>query len=270
MSFRILDQNPVYFDSEGQPVAGGELRFYDSGTTTPKAVFADPALTVNNGSTVGLDATGRANVETWGDGNYRVRLYDALGVQIWEKDDVQQSGGAGSSLPALVAGKFLSNDGAVPSWQIILQLPDPTGSAGRFLTNDGTIPTWAQLPTAAQPDIVVTASSFRAGTSANTTKKLVLTGSGSAPASSTKTTQVAVVFGEAFTALEAVTLTPTSGTATSSGALARWAITAKSATGFTVLFSTITGGTSADNFAGSNINAAIPFDYIAVGTKVVA
>ncbi len=269
MSFRILDQNPVYIDSEGNPVADGELRFYESGTTTPKSVYGGPSLAPNNGSTVALDATGRASVDVWGDGNYRVRLYDALGVQLWERDNVQQSGGSSSSLPSLVAGSFLSNDGAVLSWQSIKQVPDPTGSAGRYLTTDGTNWSWVQLPTAAQPDIVVAANSFRAGTSANTTKELLQTGTGSATASGNKSTSATVTFPTAFTLLEHVSITVTNDSVTSSGALVRVAVTTQSATGFTVKFSTTTGGTSADNFSGTNIINAVPFTWLATGTKVV-
>lgn len=50
-SFRILDQFPAFLGPDGRPVVGGELRFYDSGTTTPRDVYADSELTISNGST---------------------------------------------------------------------------------------------------------------------------------------------------------------------------------------------------------------------------
>ena len=144
MSFRILNQSPAYLNTAGQPLAGGELRFYTTGTTTPKNVYGDAALTINNGSTVTLDSSGRANVDVWGDGEYRVRLYDSLGVQIWQRDNVREVTAAGATIPSMVgkAGQFLTNDGSVTLWQAIRQLPDPTGHAGKVLGTDGTVFLW--------------------------------------------------------------------------------------------------------------------------------
>ena len=143
-SFRVLDQAPVYLNFQGKPVSLGSLSFFDTGQSiTTKDVFGDKALTVNNGAVVSLDSSGRTNVDVWGDGSYRVILKDALGATIWTRDDVEIPGGLGSStLPAFVAGYFLTNDGAVASWAAIRQLPDPTGNSGKQLGTDGTIFIW--------------------------------------------------------------------------------------------------------------------------------
>src|SRR3989304_1853639 len=127
MAFRVTDQFPQYCDAAGVPLAGGRLRFYFAGTTTAANVYGDKALTVNNGSTVDLDSSGRTNVDVWSDGTaLRMRLYDAASVLIGEADNVELPGGAATSLPAFVAGKFLTNDGAVLSWATIREVPDPT------------------------------------------------------------------------------------------------------------------------------------------------
>lgn len=137
MTFRILDQRPVYLDLAGNLADGGTLKFYAAGTTTPQDVYADQAKTVNNGSTVAIGSDGRSTVDIWGEGAYRVRLYDADGTLIAEADNVQLAGGSDASIPALESGKFLTNDGAVLAWSSIQQLPDPTGSANKILSTDG-------------------------------------------------------------------------------------------------------------------------------------
>ncbi len=162
-AFRILDPFPAYQNSLGDSAAGGSLKFYETGTTTPKNVYGDKALTVNNGSTVALDASGRTNVDVWGDGAYRVRLYDSLDVLIDEADNVELPGGAATALPALVADEFLTSDGSVLSWAAISQLPDMTGAAGKILGTDGTLAIW-QAIAAAPPVITTTGNSFRIGT----------------------------------------------------------------------------------------------------------
>lgn len=140
--FRILDQFPVYLDRLGMPASGGYLAFFDTGTDTPKDVFGDPDLTVNNGSTVLIDSAGRTVVDVWGSGAYRVRLYAADDTLIAEAEDVEIPGGTGAVIPALEANKFLTNDGGVLQWAQVLQVPDPTGAGGKVLGTDGTNTFW--------------------------------------------------------------------------------------------------------------------------------
>lgn len=270
MAFRPIAPLQVFLDNQGEPLAGGSLSFTEVGTTTEKDVFADADLTTNLGDTVTLDIGGRAPDNVWGSGSYRIRLYNALGALVDEADEITEQGVAGVTFPSQAgnAGKFLTTDGTTLTFAPIREVPDPTGSTGRYLTNDGINTLWAALPAAADPDVVVGANSFRAGTSASTTKKLIQTGSSSAPSSGSKSTSVSVVFATAFTALEHVGVTVTTDAATA-GALVRVAVTTQSATGFTVKFSTTTGGTSADNFTPSDINNAVTFTYMAIGTLVV-
>src|SRR5690242_18320803 len=73
-SFRVLDPFQTFFNlSSTGPAAGGRVDFFDAGTTTPRAVYADPDLGVSNGSTIALDAAGRLSVDCWGQGAYRAR-----------------------------------------------------------------------------------------------------------------------------------------------------------------------------------------------------
>ena len=46
-------------DNDGNPITGATIQFYQAGTSTPKAVFADADLTVSLGSVLTTDAAGR-------------------------------------------------------------------------------------------------------------------------------------------------------------------------------------------------------------------
>lgn len=271
-AFRLFSELETFYGQSGQLLAGGYLKFYTAGTTTPKNVYGEEALSTNNGSTVDLDSSGRPSVDVWGSGSYFVELYDADDVKQGEADDVQVPGGEATALPALSAGKFLTNDGSVMSWATIRQVPDPTGSASKVLGTDGTALIWQEItdPAVPDPEIVVDEGRFQGGVSTNETKHLTLYGSASAAASGTLQTSVAVVFSETFSTIPAIVLSPTGGGVTPGGCFVRHSVTAVSTSGFTANFSTKTGGTSADNFGNSNITSAVAFDWAAFGTKEVA
>lgn len=70
-----------FVDDNGKPVAGGKVWTYESGTTTPKATYADPDGTSVNTNPVILDEAGRANIYLE-DGAYRVRVLSVDNVLI--------------------------------------------------------------------------------------------------------------------------------------------------------------------------------------------
>jgi len=241
-AFRLFSELETFYGQSGQLLAGGYLKFYTAGTTTPKNVYGEEALSTNNGSTVDLDSSGRPSVDVWGSGSYFVELYDADDVKQGEADDVQVPGGEATALPALSAGKFLTNDGSVMSWADIRQVPDPTGSASKVLGTDGTSLTWVALPEtpeAVDPEIVVddTDKTFQAGVSDDTTKYFAQYGSDSATATLSKGTSKTITFPTEFAATPwFVSIAPTISAATPSGALVDWSITGLSSTGCTVNF----------------------------------
>lgn len=271
MAYRFLNPAPVFFNIPGtQPLTGGSLQFYDIGTTTPKATYSNYALTTPNSNPVVLDSSGRANTNIWIGGNFTVVLKDALGALVWTRD-VRPETDAGLAIPALAPG-FLTNDLSNLLWQEIRQLPDPTGSTDQYLVTNGATYVLTNVPTVTTPDpqIVVTATSFRAGVSTDDTKFLVQYGTGSAAASGTKSTSAAIAFATAFGATPLVFLEVTGGGPTSAGAYVKTSVVAPSAAGATASFSSLTGGSSADNFSGSNITSPVTFNWIAFGTVEIA
>lgn len=265
MAFRILNQFPVYLDHEGRPASGGWLAFYESGTDAEKDVYGDPDLSTNNGVTVELDSDGRTTHDVWGDGAYRVRLYDADGTLLAEADDVEVGGGDAQAIPPLQTGRFLTNNGAVLQWANVRELPDPTGQDGKMLVADGSSAIWQPLPETVdppKPDIEVDSGSVRIG-AGGATSWLQQIGSGSAGASGTKSTTANVTFPEPFAATPKVFVVNTSGFVTQRGTVQPTvSVTNRSTTGFTVTFGTETGEGNSDN----NITSPVNFDWLAVGT----
>jgi hypothetical protein len=267
-TFRILDQRPVFFDLAGNLASGGSLKFYSTGTTTPKDVYADPDKSVNNGSTVALGTDGRSSVDIWGDGSYRVRLYDADGTLVSEADDVEIPGGTGTTIPALVSGQFLTNDGAVMSWAEVQQLPDPTGSADKILSTDGSNFIWIAKPAdgsaGTNAAVKVDAKNVTIGDGSGTQDKFVIqSGSGTISASGSTTAQKDITFGSSFKTIMAVAVTVTNNGVTSVQFTPSLAVLNKSLTGFTAYaqVSAHQGGSNHD----ANIISDITFDWIAFG-----
>lgn len=261
-TFRITDPFPAYLNLAGQLADGGSLKFYDSGTTTPRDVYGDPAKSVNNGSSVLIGSDGRPVHDIWGDGSYRVRLYDANDTLIDEADDVEIQGGGGTAIPALESGKFLTNDGATLQWEELRQAPDPTGSADKILSNDGANYIWIDKPSnGTTPDVPITVgtTSVQIG---NTSGKalLIQKGSDSAPATGAIGTSKTVTFPTAYaSAAWHVSVTPTAD-AQAGGLVVHTLTSAASTTGFTVLFDVAEGAG-----ASAKINNAVPFTWIAFG-----
>lgn len=76
-----------FFDSNGDPLAGGKLYSYLAGTVTPLGTFTDQSGLVSNTNPVILDADGYADV--WvGGGSYKFVLADADDVVLWTVDNV--------------------------------------------------------------------------------------------------------------------------------------------------------------------------------------
>jgi len=82
-----LTPNPKmqFFDQNGNPLVGGKVYTYLTGTLTPQFTFTDATGTVNNTNPVILDARGEASI--WlGNLPYRFILKTADDVTVWTSD----------------------------------------------------------------------------------------------------------------------------------------------------------------------------------------
>lgn len=266
-SFRILNQAPQYLLPNGQVNAGGKLYFYETDLTTPKDTWSDPDLTTLNSNPVVMDAAGRTSTDVWGDGEYGVVMTDADDVVIWTRNNVQAAGSASQEIPALINGRFLSNDGSTLLWADIIQVPDPTGLPNHYLTSDGTgTPIWTQIPEPPEPpepDVVV-GSGGLVITGDGGTYALV-TGTGTGTNAGGRTQSVNITFPTPFTAPPSVYVTLTNaGNLSSAGNQPSPKISSLTTTGFTVLW---TMGELDDTQTIYDFNAAVTFNYLALGLR---
>lgn len=89
-------------DSDGNPISGATWNFYNTGTTTPRNVFSDSALTVSLGSVLTADAAGRFAVAFVDDANpLRAILKDAGGATLLDIARVTVSSGAGTIVSSI-------------------------------------------------------------------------------------------------------------------------------------------------------------------------
>lgn len=260
-AFRLFSRLNTFYGLTGQLLAGGELRFYDAGTTTPRDVYGDSDLSVNNGVTVDLDSSGRPDVDVWGEGAYFVEAYDALGVKQGEADDVQIPGAGGLAIPALETGKFLTNNGAVLLWNSIREVPDPTGQGGKQLGTDGDLIFWEAKPTVTTSDVTIATDRIVYKSSDGTRAWQVLKGTATIPASGSNTASLPVTFANAFKSGEvpSVTLTPAPGTQPGGPAVA-YLSAAPTASGFTAVVDVAEG-----NSVNQNITVAVILQWRAEG-----
>lgn len=109
---RVIDPAYVFEDDDGNPLSGGRVYFYTSGTATLKATYSDISRTVQNANPLTISADGRLSVDVFGNGSYRVRVADANGSTIWTEDDVSLSQ---IILPSYTTATRPSSHGTVPS-----------------------------------------------------------------------------------------------------------------------------------------------------------
>lgn len=84
-----------FFDSNGDPLSGGKVYFYEAGTTTPKDTFTDQTGDTANANPVILDAAGRAQI--WMSGSYKVVVKDSSDVTIDTTDVLTVGSASGDS-----------------------------------------------------------------------------------------------------------------------------------------------------------------------------
>jgi microcystin-dependent protein len=76
-----------FIDAAGVPLAGGFIYTYEAGTTTPQATYTDSTSSTPNSNPIVLDARGEANI--WlASSNYKFKLTDADGTEIWTVDNI--------------------------------------------------------------------------------------------------------------------------------------------------------------------------------------
>lgn len=162
-------------DSNDDPVSGGTIEFYTAGTTTPKTVYSDNALTVSIGTTVTTDASGYPSsggnkiIVYTGTADYKVILKKADGTVLATHDNVKgavTASGSGSGVWSVpVEAKATTTYTVVPA---------DFGGAKEFDTAGGN--SAVVLPTALSAGVGATFTMVRKTSNSNTAQ-LIATGS---------------------------------------------------------------------------------------------
>lgn len=113
----IPNAKQQFLDISGNPLVGGSVYFYQSGTLIPKDTFQDAAQTTLNTNPVILDSRGQATI--YGSGSYRQILQDSAGNTIWD-GDIEEFGATifGAQLSLAAAGT--TDLGSVASNNILI------------------------------------------------------------------------------------------------------------------------------------------------------
>lgn len=264
MSYRLTDPNPVWVGLLGTTsAADGTLQFYDQGTTTPKATYSDEELTTPNANPVELDAAGRAETEIWLDGAYTVVLKDEDGTTVWTRDVVPEVNPT-TTLPdpTTLPGGTIQSNGTGYELVEVMALPDPTDSAGYMVVVNGDGTGYGVQPIPEPEDPVTSVNTNYVTFGMDTGDKwMIQKGSGSALASGTNQTTLAVAFSPAFKSgtTPHVNITPAPGTQ-SGGPVVPYVTSAPTASGFTAGFDVAEGAAS-----GANITSPVAFLWEASG-----
>ena len=140
MPYRFLNYGPQFFDSSGEVLAGGKLYFKASGSDTLQNTYQESGLTTANTNPIVLDSAGRATVNIFLDGTYRVELRDSSDTLIWQRDPVQNPviTGATSLADVLASGNSTAaNDIVVTSGQKITTNTIAETTAANGVSVDG-------------------------------------------------------------------------------------------------------------------------------------
>jgi hypothetical protein len=276
MAFRYSDVDPVFYDDDGNPCAGGSLTYTRTGTSTAHVVYSDSGLGTSLGNVITLDASGRAP-DHWLDAStyaYRRVLKNAAGVAQGEtRDNIREIDTAGVSIPDPAGGNdgevVMVDGGAYVLYQVLAALlPDMTGHAGKQLGTDGALAFWEAKDEAPTYDFDNLPGGFEVSLGATWSLRigglLVQGGADTAPTASAISTSKAVTFGTAFSAepfFIGVSPKATGVTNNSPSDHPSGTYTSPTASGFTANFFC-----GAENTGGTiTITSTIPFTWLAVG-----
>jgi len=145
MAAILLQPSEQFNDSNGDPLSGGSITFYDTNTTTLKAVYSDAALTTSITNPAILDAAGRMPVDAYvTDGErYTLLVKDSTGAEIFTRNDVW------GSIEDAASGAYTNTATGSVGRTLQGKLDDSVSSldfaTGDGITDDTTaLQTWAQ------------------------------------------------------------------------------------------------------------------------------
>lgn len=162
------------FDSNGDPAAGAKLYFYDTGTSTPRAVYSDDGLSSAISQPVVADSAGLFVQIFISTGAYRAVCTNASGsVTFFDEDDIDPSLSTGAGALAVASGGTGSTTeaGALTS---LGAYPQTSGDALELRVDD--VEAELDLPILAAAEAQTFASSLTPVFTTFETRSVTLTG----------------------------------------------------------------------------------------------
>jgi hypothetical protein len=104
MATEIITSFGRQVDSNGVPLNGALVYVYDVGTTTPKSVFSDTALTVSAANPIVCDAYGLHDMRYIATGSYKIVVKTSAGSTVYTRDNIDGRVPVGSGALAIANG----------------------------------------------------------------------------------------------------------------------------------------------------------------------
>ena len=134
-----------FFDGSGQPLAGGLVYTYVSGSSTPLATYVDATGTSQNTNPIVLDSGGFGSIWLQSSGVYRIRVTDASGTQQWVVDGVTSPpnllapGPIGTTTPNVIEATYFLTPSTLPALSGIVRLSSNDQLCWRNNANSGDV-----------------------------------------------------------------------------------------------------------------------------------
>jgi len=112
MPAHIINNSFQFIDANGLPVVGGKVETYEpNGSSTPKPLYSDKALTTSVGAVQTLNSLGMFSAELFGDGDYYIIVKYADATTAYDMEYIEGEGSgnnAATEWEASVTPTFIS------------------------------------------------------------------------------------------------------------------------------------------------------------------
>lgn len=146
MAVEIITSFDQQCDSAGDPMSGAKVYVYDVGTTTPKTVYSDTALSVSVANPIVCDSAGRHDMRYIATGAYKIVVKTSADVTVYTRDNIDGRVPVGSGALAIANGgtgatsaaTALSNLGGATAAELADLAADVASLAGQLSATDKT------------------------------------------------------------------------------------------------------------------------------------
>lgn len=118
MATAIVTSFAQISDANGVPISGALVHVFNAGTTTPRALFSDPGLSIPAANPIAADSAGRHDIRYSSPDAYKIVVTTPGGVMIFVRDHIDGGVPLGSGALAIANG----GTGATTAEQALVNL----------------------------------------------------------------------------------------------------------------------------------------------------